>query len=78
MTPLSYHSSNLSLFALKTMRLLVQLNHGKKCEVLGSLLDTDKGSSRRKFLVTASIKNLKYIFCNRKLSIAVKTRVFNC
>ena len=50
----------------------------KECKLLGRLLDTDKGSSRRKSLAKASMKNLKYIFCNPKLSIAIKTRVFNC
>ena len=34
---------------------------------MGSLLET-----------IASTRNLKYIFCNQKLSITVKTRVFNC
>ena len=38
----------------------------------------DKDISQRKSLAIASIKNLKYIICNQKLSITIKTCVFNC
>ena len=34
--------------------------------------------SQIKSVVIALIRNLKYIFCNQKLSITVKTRVFSC
>ena len=48
----------------------------KECRLLGSLINTDKDISRRASLAIVSIKNLKHIFCNRKL--AIKTCVFNC
>ena len=45
-----------------------EMNHGKNINYYV------KGISRRNPLAVASIKNLKYIFYNRKLSIAIKTR----
>ena len=44
---------------------------GKECKLFGSLLDTDKDISRRKSLEMASVNNLKYTFCNQKLSVTL-------
>ena len=50
----------------------------KQQNQLGTLLETDKDISRRKFLAIAWMENFKYIFFNRKLSITIKTWVSNC
>ena len=49
----------------------------RKCKLLGRLLNMDKAISQIKSLRTASVRNLKHTFYNRKLSIGIKTRTFN-
>ena len=72
---------NLHINETKTEEYEIKRNgseNWKKCKLLGSLLDTDKDIYRRKCLAIASINNMKYIFCNQKLNVNIKTRVFNC
>ena len=50
---------------------------GKKCNLLGSLLDTEKDINRRTILAIDAFKTLNNIFDIRKISTAVKIRTFN-
>ena len=67
--PSEFETQNLHVKETKTIEYEVKWNRReswKECKLLGSLLET-----------IASTRNLKYIFYNQKLSITLKTCVFN-
>ena len=49
----------------------------RKCKLLGSLLDTEKDINRRQIIAIDAFKTLTKIVESRKISNAVKTRIFN-
>lgn len=49
----------------------------KDCKYLGSKLDTEKDIARRKQLANAAYQKLSSVFSSRKVSKAVKIRLFN-
>lgn len=62
---------NLLINAEKTEQYIVnkKANGWKKCQVLGTLLDTTADIKRRKILITVEAQKHKYIFNNKNIAI---------